>query len=252
MNKLLENIEFKILVIAASIGLLLKYIGIIPEEQLFSVTLILIILLSLFELSKSNKIEAQLQEISCKVNNVNDKNIRIGRIGDRWYWHDDGPLTIGNTRNVALRTKTIQTLLDHFKNSPDYHDNLRAASKDVGITFGEDIKRELIEKKLYPYSDLNKRIKRWEEYDSDTGMGKFSLSEINVRNNHISGQLRIKNAFTSADRINGQNSCLFFEGYLEGVFKEFVGVEVDVKEISCGFITNSDSCIFSVNSRTNS
>ncbi len=112
MNRsILEDIEFKLLVIAASLGLLGKYLGFIPEEQLFSVTLFLIILLSFFELNKSKRIEVYLTKIGRNVQENHNENIRIGRIGNRWFWDEDGPLTIGNTRNVVLRTKTIQILL---------------------------------------------------------------------------------------------------------------------------------------------
>lgn len=99
---ILQDIEFKLLVLAASIGLLAKYLGLIPEEQLFSVTLFLIILLSFFELNKSKRIETYIHNIDMNVKSYHNENIRIGRIGNRWDWQDDGPLIIGNTRNVVL------------------------------------------------------------------------------------------------------------------------------------------------------
>ena len=248
IQKLLEDIEFKLLVLAASIGFVAKYLGFIPEEQLFSVTLFLIILLSFFELNKSKKIETYLQQINENAQNTHDENVRIGRIGNRWYWDKDGPLTIGNTRNVVLRTKTVMTLLDSFKNYPDFSDILRKASKDVGISFGDDLKKELTDKRLYRYSNnISDKINLWVDYDSDTGMGNFDISDIKVSDNRISGKLKIKNSFTAADRSLGQNGCLFFEGYLEGVFNKFVGVDVEIKEISCSCISKSDLCIFSVN-----
>lgn len=82
-------------------------------------------------------------------------------------------------------------------------------------------------------------------------MGKFDVSEIKVSGNCITGQLKIKNAFTASNESNAQNECLFFEGYLEGVFREFVGVDVNIKEITCSSTSGSNVCIFSVNSKTN-
>jgi len=38
IQNLFEDIEFKLLVLAASIGFVAKYLGFIPEEQLFSVS----------------------------------------------------------------------------------------------------------------------------------------------------------------------------------------------------------------------
>ena len=250
IQNLFEDIEFKLLVLAASIGFIAKYLGFIPEEQLFSVTLFLIILLSFFELNKSKKIETYLHEINENALNIHNENVRIGRIGNRWFWDKDGPLTIGNTRNVVLRTKTVMTLLDSFKNYPDFSDILRKASKDVGISFGDDLKKELTDKRLYRYSsNINDKINLWVDYDSDTGMGKFDISDIKVSDNHISGNLKIKNSFTATDKSLDQNECLFFEGYLEGVFKKFIGVDVEIKEISCSCTSKSDLCVFSVNQK---
>lgn len=73
IQNLFEDIEFKLLVLAASIGFVAKYLGFIPEEQLFSVTLFLIILLSFFELNKSKKIETYLQQINENAQNTHDE-----------------------------------------------------------------------------------------------------------------------------------------------------------------------------------
>jgi hypothetical protein len=66
------DIGLKLLLIAAPLAFIGNCLGWIPEERAFSVMFLLIILLSLFELVKYNKIEKDLQEIDGKTDDIID------------------------------------------------------------------------------------------------------------------------------------------------------------------------------------
>jgi len=70
-----KDYEIKLLLIAATIGFIGKYTGIIPEKELISAIFLLIILLSFFELNKYNKIHEKLQKIEDKVIALEDSKL---------------------------------------------------------------------------------------------------------------------------------------------------------------------------------
>jgi predicted hydrocarbon binding protein len=179
----------------------------------------------------------------------------VATFGERWHLKD-GQLLIGNTVNVALRTKTVQEILDAFRKTlPE--ENYRAILKDsgrrVGESFSEDLKKELIlrgyEKIAKPGRDtklLMEKLSLWSEYDSSTGMGIFEVHQLGFTVNGLQGDILLKNSFLAYDRQPELPACVFIEGYIEGVIGKLLGVSVVANEIECSSVTGSEYCKFEI------
>jgi len=275
----LTSISFYLLVLVGVFALFLRttagYLpgflsGILPtpnDSNLISLMLYLIILLIFFELSNAYKkdnsdeiIGKKIQDIhdtlDTKIDDLRNSKIRKGVGGDDWVW-EDGLLNIGNSPNVTLRIKTLQQILDSFKvHTEKYPEIMRETAKKIGTSFGETLYRDINKKTKVSTLDIQQRIDTWRKYDSDTGMGRFDTSELHVDIEHktISGFLKIHNSFITNGRTDctGKKECIFFEGYLKGVFDSFVlnGMrkKIIVEETDCAAEKheNGNVCKFSI------
>lgn len=124
-----------------------------------------------------------------------------------------------NFRNIALRDDTLNIILDNI----DSNKNNYEVGKIAGEDFYRLFKKEL-ERKENDFSN-NQIMKKWLEYDSSSGIGKFELLEhscppINIRikltfpftGSSCPGKIT-NNRYT--DRCTN-NRCGFIIGYLEG------------------------------------
>ena len=174
--------------------------------------------------------------------------------GERWRLVD-GQLVIGNTVNVALRAKTVQGLLDEFQRAFPEHYNVivRNAGRIVGESFADDLKKELIlrgfETVTKPGRDtelLKKKLSLWAEYDSSTGMGIFEVYQVEFTVNGLRGNILLKNSFLAYERQSQLPTCIFIEGYLEGVISKLLSIPIIAKEIECSSVTGSEYCKFEI------
>ena len=120
-----------------------------------------------------------------------------------------------NFRNIALRDDTLNIILDNI----DSNKNNYEVGKIAGEDFYRLFKKEL-ERKENDFS--NKQImKKWLEYDSSSGIGKFELLDCSYPG--INVRIKITSPFTGSscpgkitNNICTDNNCGFIIGYLEG------------------------------------
>lgn len=178
----------------------------------------------------------------------------VKTFGKRWCL-EDGQLIIGNTVNVALRTKTVQELLNAFQRAfpKDCSTIVKEAGKNVGESFADDLKKELTQRGLKTIIKQGKsaelirqKLHLWAEYDSTTGMGIFEIDQVEITVSGLQGYVSLKNSFLANDRRLEHPTCIFIEGYIEGVINKLLGIHIIVKEIECGSVTGSEYCRFKI------
>ena len=178
----------------------------------------------------------------------------VKTFGKRWCL-EDGQLIIGNTVNVALRTKTVQELLNAFQRAfpKDYSSIVKEAGKNVGESFAGDLKKELTQRGLKTIIKpgkkpelLREKLHLWAEYDSTTGMGIFEIHQVEITVSRLEGYILLKNSFLANDRKSELPTCIFIEGYIEGIIDKLLGIHIIAKEIECGSITGSEYCKFEI------
>lgn len=174
--------------------------------------------------------------------------------GERWRMQD-GQLIIGNTVNVALRTQTVQQLFDAFAkaNPENYKTLLKNSGKVVGQGFVEDLIRELTQKGIEAIAErrsepdiLKSKLKLWAQYDSSTGIGIFNVENVEIAMNGIEGEITLANSFLANDKVASAPSCIFLEGYMEGVLSRLLNLPISINESHCSSVTRHNICKFKV------
>ena len=174
--------------------------------------------------------------------------------GKRWCL-EDGQLIIGNTVNVALRTKTVQELLNAFQRvfPKDCSTIIKETGKNIGESFADDLKKELTQQGLKTIIKpgksaelIRQKLRLWAEYDSTTGMGIFEIDQVEITVSGLRGYISLKNSFLANDRQLELPTCIFIEGYIEGIIDKLLGIHIIVKETECGSVTGSEYCRFEI------
>lgn len=181
--------------------------------------------------------------------------------GHRWRMID-GQLMIGNSFNVALRTKTLQTIFDTFEEQctdEKFITILQSAGKNCGQEFGLDLRKEILQRNendsIIFSEKSNKNIKEalllWAKYDSNTGMGKIDITGVSYLEGNFKGSISIINCFLAQERHESKrkSTCSFLEGYLTGIILELLDEHVIVKEKSCGSVAGNKTCFFEFSKR---
>ena len=124
-----------------------------------------------------------------------------------------------NFRNIALRDDTLNIILDNIDSNKNNYEVGKIAGEDFYRLFKKELEREEND-----FSN-NQIIKKWLEYDSSSGIGKFELIEHSCP--PIKIKIKITSPFTGSscpgkntnnrytDRCTN-NRCGFIIGYLEG------------------------------------
>jgi len=185
---------------------------------------------------------------------INEWRVIVKTFGKRWCL-DDGQLIIGNTVNVALRTKTVQELLNAFNRELGENGDIiiKKVGKNIGESFADDLKRELVQRGIKsivkPGKDpkfLKEKLDLWAEYDSSTGMGTFKVEQVKITIDGLHGHILVKNSFLAHDMQSEIPTCTFIEGYLEGVMSRLLGIHILTREVECSAITSSEYCKFEI------
>ena len=241
-----ENIDFRLPIagiLLGAIGVIGTFYQILGQKILWIILIIIGFAPALFYLWKI----------------ASETGAVVKTFGKRWRL-EDGQLTIGNTVNVALRTKTVQELLNAFqrellKDRPkDYSSIVKEAGNNVGESFAGDLKNELTQRGLKTIIKpgktselLKEKLGLWAEYDSTTGMGLFNTDQVEIRVvSGLGGYISLKNSFLANDSRSELPTCIFIEGYIEGIINKLLGIPIIAKEIECGSITGSEYCKFEI------
>lgn len=228
-----------ILTIISAIVLILSWIGTkadIPEpiKNILGIILILAAVILIFTLIYRIIIERIPEDTKERLNMIG-KAIK----GESIFSPNphEGTLHYGGIRNIAIRIKTINYLMEGLLKSK----YLEKSGYLIGQSFGYDFTNEL-NKEGKRLSNKDK-LDRWVKYDSIAGWGKFIFTELN--SDSLTGEIKIKNCFPCNGRERDKKYCKFMEGYLRGaintIFEKDVNVEFTKKEPDryCSFISIS-------------
>jgi predicted hydrocarbon binding protein len=139
--------------------------------------------------------------------------------------------------NVSLRVDTLNTILGWVLKmqkelGPGGPERvLYEAGHDVGRDFAQKLREHLKGKGRSPQDirDPCRFLKRVLEYDSSSGMGKFSLDNCSIQPT-IDLRINVLNAFTS----HTLGACEFLRGYIGGACEEiFNKAALSAQEVSC-------------------
>jgi len=181
----------------------------------------------------------------------------IKTFSNRWHFVE-GQLIIGNTTNVALRTETIQEILDGFREETGerYEIIIRKIGRKIGVNFARDLKKELKQLKIDAIIKIGRepglikeKLRLWAKYDSETGIGIFDTAQVDISIEGLKGCISLRNSFLAHDKRSESPSCTFLEGYLEGIMLELIDVDTTIREIECSTMTGSSCCKFKIESK---
>lgn len=156
-------------------------------------------------------------------------------------------------RNVSLRKRTIQLILESLCKSLSKHESATQIEEglyNAGIIVGENFHAELVnhlrkKEKSFDKLSFEKKLKIWADYDSSSGMGKFYVGNL-VMSPKMKLNIEVQNAFTCPKEKKNYDLCKFFCGYIAGFCTKLLQREVDVKEDSCGEKTTDGKCSFTL------
>lgn len=143
---------------------------------------------------------------------------------------DKGIMKLGGIRNVALRTATLQTLMDQLIVAlPRGHEEVvRGSGKAIGDSFALDFAREVLGPEGVTTGVNRKALDLWTRYDGYAGFGRLDFGDLAEES--IAGTIRLHYSFLTADRAaDRKRLCCFMEGYLEGFLCRLSGRDVQVK-----------------------
>lgn len=120
-------------------------------------------------------------------------------------------------RNVSLRVESLNIILDGLKDG----ENAYKVGKKVGENFYSAFEQDLHRKgKNYTPED---KLKRWLDYDSSSGIGKFEA----LPHNGLWIKLKISSLFIGACPDQESNPrCRLFIGYIDGFCSKLYNEEL--------------------------
>jgi predicted hydrocarbon binding protein len=189
----------------------------------------------------SPKIEYKKVVEECKIITSNFYGVAAQKTGEEFLdYHfdkDTGILYKGGIRNVSLRAESFAKLFYRIKETEKGRQAIKAAGKDIGINFISKFSSEILMKNL----SLEEKIKKWIDYDSSAGMGKFVLEGKT--------NLKVYNSFNAVNFAHERKPmCCFLEGYFEGILCQLYGGSISVKETNCAAMggDGGNYCIFEI------
>jgi predicted hydrocarbon binding protein len=158
-------------------------------------------------------------------------------------------------RNVSLRVKTIQLIMTRLSNSR----NSKAVEKalyDTGYEVGTDFYNRLVDhlkqsQKSFDALEPENKMKIWLDYDSSSGMGKFSVGEI-TRDPKLQFEIKVVNAFTRPENETPKEKydlCEFLSGYIAGICTNLFKRNLKVKEVNCAKDSTFSDCKFEISQK---
>lgn len=139
-----------------------------------------------------------------------------------------------NFRNISLTDVTLNMIIESIEDLSKSHD----VGKEAGIHFYNFFDGELA-RKGNDYN-LEAKLKKWVEYDSSSGIGKFEI----IGDHSLPIKIKISHPFIGNCPIGGPNKkCSFLRGYVEGFSSNLFTKDLKSK---CNHHTNPPYCIFTL------
>lgn len=184
-------------------------------------------------MSGQRKLRDQLNESQRQLNesqrNLEDKLNEAFPTLDYRVNKDRGIFLKGdNIPSVVLRVESVHRLIDDIVvliPKENQNEALYEAGKRMGETFSVDLERAATAH-LINYEDRNKRLKFWEEFDANAGMGRFDFSKYDAHTGR--GRIILHNSFLSRHRSNTVMDHLM-AGYFAGALNVLYEPRVDVQ-----------------------
>ncbi len=156
-------------------------------------------------------------------------------------------------RNVSFRTDTFTNMFGGIFDEVvklSSTEKAREIFHSSGYTCGQSFAQRLNSQwDLESQSPAlyEEKLKKWCEFDSDVGWGKFEIDVyIDKNSGDFSGKLKINESFI-VDKKNKRYVCEFVRGYCEGVIETLLGTEVSLVCSSCPIINRFQSaCCFDI------
>ncbi|WP_340818214.1 hypothetical protein [Methanolobus sp. WCC4] len=139
-----------------------------------------------------------------------------------------------NFRNIALRDETLNLILDKFSKE-DAYDLGKEVGKNFCINFVKELHRKGTE------LSIDDKLKKWIEYDSSSGIGKFQIIEHSNSPIHI--KIKISSPFIGDCPISKEpnSRCKFLLGYVEGLISQLYSTELTLGS-GCSYNSSPSHC----------
>lgn len=156
-------------------------------------------------------------------------------------------------RNVSFRTDTFVNMFSgiygEFLKLTDV-ETINKIFHTSGYTSGKAFAERLNsqwDQAQTPLS-LEEKLRRWCEFDSEVGWGKFNVDVVvDETNDTFSGKLTINECFI-VDMQRRHNICEFIKGYCEGVIETLLTVKVNLTCTRCPMTSRfGRACCFDIN-----
>ena len=156
-------------------------------------------------------------------------------------------------RNVSFRTDTFISLMSSIfgeVSALSSEENARKIYHSAGYSSGQSFAQRLNSRwdlATESASLYNEKLKKWCEFDSDVGWGKFDIEvDINEETGDFKGKLSISECFI-VDMKNKCHICEFVKGYSEGVIETLLGQNVSLICKTCPLVNRfKNSCVFEI------
>lgn len=155
-------------------------------------------------------------------------------------------------RNVSFRTDTFISMFSGIFDSVEELAGADKAKKifyETGYVCGQNFARRLNSQWEFAEksSSFESKLKKWCEFDSNVGWGKFSVTiDIDEESEHLEGKLKISECFI-VDRMKGKEICNFVRGYCDGVIETLLSVRVNLECVTCPLKNKfKTECVFKI------
>ena len=121
-----------------------------------------------------------------------------------------------------------------------WYEEFRPSEKH--FIYNEEIKR----KQLF-LDNYEEKLRKWCQFDSDVGWGKFDISiDVNEETGDFRGELTISECFI-VDIKDKRPICEFVKGYCDGVIETLLGVKVELICRTCPLKNRfKNACVFDI------
>ncbi|MGN0428500.1 MAG: TIR domain-containing protein [Acetatifactor sp.] len=154
-----------------------------------------------------------------------------------------------NVRNVSFRQDTFLNMMSFLHNAilsdrTDADQVFFECGYACGDNFGHRLNQKLNEQDI----TVEEKLKKWCEFDSNVGWGKFDTDiQIDEENGTLTGTVRINECFF-VDKKNKVQVCSYIRGYCSGVIEALIeDIDITLTCTSCPLKNKlKKECVFDI------
>lgn len=151
--------------------------------------------------------------------------------------------------NIAMRTQTIQIILDHFLTDGNEGIDLnRMKLTELGRRVGKSCNADVSGNLRMP-SEFQKSpqdaIKNWLNIETHANWAIFEVDFTDIGDGKFSGRIKLKNCFLISGRSYKDKDLVpFLIGYFEEIISQLAKFNVEIFEVQAGRHIEHGSCEF--------